>query len=162
MEKSTTTLKRKVLAKADLCVGCELCTAACSITHFGVNNPRLSGITIRRDLFQRYEIQFICRHCDDPKCVDACIMGNIKKDPESGIVHHCLEDCVACWSCLMACPFDSLTRAVVDGRLWSSAAICALTAKSLPASLSAPLKLWLWWRNSDLNIAHSSGIPKID
>jgi carbon-monoxide dehydrogenase iron sulfur subunit len=116
MQPTTNTLKKKVLAKADLCVGCELCMAACSITHFGENNPRLSGILIRRDLFQRYEIQFICRHCDDPKCVDACIMGNITKDPVTGVVTHSLEDCVGCWSCLMACPFDALNRAVVNGR----------------------------------------------
>ena len=110
------TQNRKILAKVDLCVGCELCVAACSITHFGQNNPSLSGIQIRRDLFQRYEIQFICRHCDDPKCVDACIMGNIRKDPETGVVNHCLEDCVGCWSCLMSCPFDAVTQTTIDGR----------------------------------------------
>jgi carbon-monoxide dehydrogenase iron sulfur subunit len=116
MMSTLATQTKKVLAKADLCVGCELCMAACSVTHFGEVNPRLSGIIIRRDLFQRYEVQFICRHCDEPKCIDACIMGNIKKDPETGVVTHNLEDCVGCLSCLMACPFDSINRAVVKGR----------------------------------------------
>lgn len=101
---------KKVYANSEFCTGCELCTFACSVTRFGEANPKKSGIFIKRDLFERYEIQFICRHCEIPFCVDACIVGTMQKDKSTGFVNNDPKRCVGCWSCIMVCPYDSIMR----------------------------------------------------
>jgi carbon-monoxide dehydrogenase iron sulfur subunit len=83
---------------------------ACSITNFGVANPRKGGIVVRQNLFERYEFQLICRQCEDPPCVDACMTGTLVKDPETGVVKMEQERCVGCWTCVMVCPYDAIFR----------------------------------------------------
>lgn len=56
-----------------------------------------------------------CRHCEEPACLDACICGGITKDPETGDVKYFSDKCVACWSCIMACPFGAVLRAREQG-----------------------------------------------
>lgn len=109
-------MTKRVYTNPDLCTGCELCAAACSVSRFGVNNPKLSGITISQDLFTRYELQLICCHCEEPPCVGACIAGTMQKDGETGLVNNNPARCVGCWSCLMVCPYDAITQANIDGR----------------------------------------------
>ncbi|MFQ6033758.1 MAG: 4Fe-4S dicluster domain-containing protein [Candidatus Bipolaricaulia bacterium] len=106
----------RVYANPDLCTGCELCAAACSVSHFGINNPKLAGITIRQDLFARYELQLICRHCEEPPCVEACIAGTMQTDPQTGRVNNDPAKCVGCLSCLMVCPYDAIIPAKIGGR----------------------------------------------
>lgn len=103
-------MAKKVYANFRLCTGCELCSSACSVTNFGLNNPRRSGITIKRDLFERYEVQHICRHCEEPPCVEACISGAMIKNTENGLVEHDEAKCVGCWSCMMVCPYDAIVQ----------------------------------------------------
>ncbi len=103
-------MARKVYVNFRLCTGCELCAAACSVIKFGVNNPKKSGITIKRDLFERYEVQHICRHCEEPPCVEACISGAMVKDTETGLVAHDKDKCVGCWSCVMVCPYEAIVQ----------------------------------------------------
>lgn len=98
----------RVFANSNLCTGCELCVSACSVSHHGINSRKLSGIHIKRDLFERYEIQFLCRHCDEPLCVISCISGAMQKDPDRGIVKNDPDLCVGCHTCVMVCPFDSI------------------------------------------------------
>jgi carbon-monoxide dehydrogenase iron sulfur subunit len=103
-------MAKKVYTNFRLCTGCELCAAACSVTKFKVNNPRKSGIIIKRDLFERYEVQHICRHCEEPPCVEACISGAMTKNAQSGLVEHDSSKCVGCWSCMTACPYDAIVQ----------------------------------------------------
>lgn len=103
-------MPKKVYANFRLCTGCELCAAACSVTKFGSNNPEQSGVTIKRDLFERYEVQHICRHCDEPPCVEACISGAMSKNSETGLVDHDRDKCVGCWSCMMVCPYEAIVQ----------------------------------------------------
>lgn len=104
----------RVYANPDLCTGCGLCMAACSVRLFGEASPRRSAIQIKRDLFEGYEIQFLCRHCDEPRCTEACFMGNMVKDPWTGLVCNRPDDCVGCWSCLMVCPYNSIRQVYYD------------------------------------------------
>ncbi len=100
---------RKVFANAALCTGCELCVAACSVTHGGENNRNLSGISICRNLMKRFEAQFICRHCEEPAaCIDSCITGAMYRDSATGFVLCAADRCAGCFTCVMACPYDSL------------------------------------------------------
>lgn len=100
---------RIVFANAKLCTGCELCTAACSVSRTGENNRKHAGITIRRNLLKRFEAQFICRHCEEPaSCIDSCITGAMFRDPATGFILCATERCAGCFTCAMACPYDSI------------------------------------------------------
>ncbi|MFH1862315.1 MAG: 4Fe-4S dicluster domain-containing protein [bacterium] len=106
--------RAKVYANPDLCTGCGLCMVACSVRLFGEAAPRKSAIQVKRDLFEQFEIQFICRHCEEPLCVQACFMGITTKDEASGTVCNRPEDCVGCWSCLMVCPYNAIRQVYLD------------------------------------------------
>jgi len=103
-------MMRRIYTNPDLCTGCKLCSLACSITSLGVANPRKAGIVIRQNLFERYEFQLICRQCEAPPCVDACMTGTLVKDPKTGVVNMEHERCVGCWTCVMVCPYDAIFR----------------------------------------------------
>ncbi len=49
-----------------------------------------------------------CRHCKDPKCVDACMAAALIYDKEKGMVEHDQMRCVGCWMCVMVCPYSAI------------------------------------------------------
>lgn len=51
-----------------------------------------------------------CRHCEEPLCAHACISGGITRDPDTGVIASNPDKCVACWSCIMVCPFGVIAR----------------------------------------------------
>ena len=101
-------MSKRVWVNPDLCTGCQLCALVCSLNKWGKANPRLSGITVRRNPFERYEWQAVCLHCEEPPCVDACISGAMQKDSSSSRVMHNWQKCVGCWMCVMLCPYSCL------------------------------------------------------
>jgi|LSQX01.2.fsa_nt_gb carbon-monoxide dehydrogenase iron sulfur subunit len=104
--------QKQVYCRPALCTACRICANACAVVHEGVANPRLGRITIRRNAFERYEFQELCRHCEDAPCEDACMVGCIEKDDETGIVTND-DRCVGCWMCVMVCPYGGIKRDVV-------------------------------------------------
>jgi carbon-monoxide dehydrogenase iron sulfur subunit len=42
-------------------------------------------------------------------CVDACISGAMNQDASTGRVTVDSKQCVACWSCVMSCPFAAVS-----------------------------------------------------
>lgn len=106
--------QKQVYARPALCIGCRICANACALVHNGVTNPRLGAITIRQNLFECYEFQELCRHCQDAPCVDACMVGCMQKDPKTGVVTNDRERCVGCWMCVMVCPYGGVKRDVVN------------------------------------------------
>lgn len=107
-------IRGRVYANPDLCTGCGLCMAACSVRMFREAAPAKSAIQIKRDPFEGYEIQFICRHCEDARCIEACFMGITIKDSDTGLVCNHPEECVGCMSCLMVCPYGAIRRVLLD------------------------------------------------
>lgn len=102
-------MTKQIYANPDLCTGCKLCSIACSITHFGVASPRKGAILISQNLYERYEFQSLCRHCDPAPCMDACMTGCIERDA-GGVVRLDSSRCVGCWMCVMVCPYDAIAR----------------------------------------------------
>jgi Fe-S-cluster-containing dehydrogenase component len=49
----------------------------------------------------------ICRHCDEPPCVDACPEEAIVQR-EDGIVKLIEEQCSGCRACMAECPYDAI------------------------------------------------------
>mgnify|MGYP000925788327 CR=1 FL=1 len=51
--------------------------------------------------------RFACRRCEDAPCIAVCPADAIDKDSE-GIIDRHLNLCVACKSCVTACPFGTM------------------------------------------------------
>lgn len=58
-----------------------------------------------------------CMHCQDAPCIDACPVGCLKKDPETGFTVYDNTNCVGCKSCALACPFGAPVFRKSDGKM---------------------------------------------
>lgn len=93
-----------------LCLGCQSCMFACSLTHEGEANPALSRIQIIRDApsFTKYPydiVMSVCRQCVSPLCVQNCPTGACHVDEANGNVRRIDQSkCIGCQRCITACP----------------------------------------------------------
>ena len=104
-KRNTMPLSKSISFNPDNCTGCECCELACSSVHFGVYSNKLSAIRIKANFHLGDREAFLCRQCDSASCVDACRVGAIKFDEETGARYVDQELCVNCGLCLKACPF---------------------------------------------------------
>lgn len=106
-------MKRYVLViDHESCWGCKTCEVACkqeNHTSYGIklicvleDGPKM--VNGKLDFVFRVNL---CRHCDDPPCVNVCQEGAIIKR-EDGIVVSDYEKCTGCESCIEACPYDAI------------------------------------------------------
>lgn len=93
-----------------LCLGCQSCMFACSMTHEGKANPSLSRIQIVRDApsFTKYPydvVMSVCRQCVSPLCVQNCPTGACHVDEANGNVRRINQSqCIGCRRCIQSCP----------------------------------------------------------
>jgi protein NrfC len=93
-----------------LCLGCQSCMFACSMTHEGEANPSLSRIQIIRDApsFTKYPydiVMSVCRQCVSPLCVQNCPTGACHVDEANGNVRMIDQSkCIGCKRCINSCP----------------------------------------------------------
>ncbi|HID06293.1 MAG TPA: 4Fe-4S dicluster domain-containing protein, partial [Armatimonadetes bacterium] len=99
----------------DNCVTCHPCEVACIVAHsrygdpikaYRLENPRPLPMSL---LVHRGPVSLpvICRHCEHPFCVDACLSGALSKEAD-GAVRINVQKCIGCASCVMACPFGAI------------------------------------------------------
>ena len=99
-----------VVYDSRLCLGCQSCMFACSMTHEGVANPSLSRIQIVRDApsFTKYPydvVMSVCRQCVSPLCVQNCPTGACHVDAANGNVRRIDQSkCIGCKRCINSCP----------------------------------------------------------
>jgi CRP-like cAMP-binding protein/Fe-S-cluster-containing hydrogenase component 2 len=96
----------------DLCINCDNCVKACEALH-GQSRLIRNGIQLGK-----YLIPSACRHCDDPKCMNSCPTGAIKRRPE-GEIYFQYDMCIGCGNCAIACPYDNI--AMIDTPTFSKA-----------------------------------------
>ncbi|NQT15285.1 MAG: 4Fe-4S dicluster domain-containing protein [Planctomycetes bacterium] len=104
-----------ILTDTTLCSGCEKCVEACKRENkLGKDEPRrwkkriddLSSTrhtTILRRPGDHY-VRAQCRHCVEPACASACLVGALRKTPEGPVVYD-REKCMGCRYCMVACPY---------------------------------------------------------
>jgi len=120
-----------------LCLGCQSCMFACSMTHEGMANPSLSRIQIIRDApsFTKYPydiVMSVCRQCVSPLCVQNCPTGACHVDAANGNVRMIDQSkCIGCKRCINSCP-QRPHRAI-----WNSA-----KKKSTKCDLCADAPYW--------------------
>ena len=104
-----------ILIDTTRCTGCEKCIVACkeendlgkdrawpeqrsirslSATRWSTIIPRPGGHYVRNQ----------CRHCVEPACVSACIVGALKVS-DTGAVVYDGDRCMGCRYCMLACPY---------------------------------------------------------
>jgi protein NrfC len=109
-EKSYQKSKAYLVYDSRLCLGCQSCMFACSLTHEGVANPSLSRIQIIRDApsFTHYPydvVMSVCRQCVTPLCVQNCPTGACFIDENNGNVRRIDQSkCIGCQRCIQSCP----------------------------------------------------------
>ncbi len=94
------------------CVGCDACSASCSIenqTPYWNNKYRTKILDIEQGTFpnsNRYFVPTICMHCEEPACVEVCPSGASFVN-DGGFVLVEYEKCMGCRACMAACPYDA-------------------------------------------------------
>lgn len=101
-------MNKMLVVNADLCIGCRMCEAVCSLGHYGV-----IGISHARLKVLRYDdVAFfnpvVCMQCEVPHCASVCPSKAITKSSKTGVVHISKTKCTGCKICLTACPFGAV------------------------------------------------------
>ena len=108
---------KKIFLELERCDGCLTCTLACAAEHSkskSITGAMAEGIQPRLEVEAagNKAVPVLCHHCEEPACVEACMTGAMKKDPESGLVtnegHE--QKCIGCWMCIMACPYGAIKQ----------------------------------------------------
>ncbi len=105
---------KRLTVRLERCSGCKRCELACIEEHSEEKNYALAMLSSQEPKTRIYveslsdrPVPIVCRHCEEPLCVSACMAGCMQKDLESGIVNNIgyEQKCVGCWMCVMACPY---------------------------------------------------------
>jgi carbon-monoxide dehydrogenase iron sulfur subunit len=111
---------KRIYVIKEKCNGCMNCVVACQKEHadseFYAPIRDSEPTRIHLQVVENSPVPLVCRHCDEPACVKACMTGAMQKDEETGIVSNEFnpQKCVGCWMCVMACPFGVIS-AKTDG-----------------------------------------------
>lgn len=104
-----------ILTDTTRCTGCEACVHACKQT-YGLKKDRawrwkqkVDDLSSTRftTIVRRPGNTFVrqqCRHCLDPACVSACLVGALQKTDEGPVVYDSSR-CMGCRYCMMSCPY---------------------------------------------------------
>lgn len=90
------------------CSGCRACEMACSFAHTGEFSERHARIRVQKDESAGRDEPVVCRQCGQARCVEACSMGALFRNPETHAVQLHKEACVKCGACRPACPFHAV------------------------------------------------------
>jgi len=123
---------KRVYAFENRCLGCGLCEVYCKTAHSkskdivkANKNENITSAIVIEEILQPKAVSYFalqCRHCDDAKCVKACIAGAMYKD-ENNVVRNIKEKCVGCLSCLLVCPFGAVKKSK-EGKSVSKCDLC--------------------------------------
>ncbi|HWQ89924.1 MAG TPA: 4Fe-4S dicluster domain-containing protein [Desulfitobacteriaceae bacterium] len=111
---------KRIFVDQSKCLGCKTCELRCAVERNSVSKvlteavheeilPR-PRIYVEWDGTEPLAIQ--CRHCEDAPCLEICSTGALQRDPESGVVFVDVNKCIACWMCVMVCPYGVIAPAV--------------------------------------------------
>ncbi len=86
---------KRLFLHLERCVGCERCELACMAAHSKTGDILFSSLEVPHPKTRIFvesingkAVPLVCRHCEEPPCVEACMAGCMQKDPDRGIVHN--------------------------------------------------------------------------
>ncbi|MBL7069852.1 MAG: 4Fe-4S dicluster domain-containing protein [Candidatus Omnitrophica bacterium] len=106
---------KKLYYDVKKCLGCKSCELACSLAH-SLTQDIFKAIKEEKKSLPRKKVHsskgnnypVSCRHCKEPKCVDACMAAALYRDDQKDMVVYDQERCVGCWMCVMSCPYGAI------------------------------------------------------
>ena len=101
-------MKKVLIVNADLCIGCRMCEAACSLVHYGAVGISHARLKVLRYDNAAFFNPVVCMQCEVPYCASVCPSKAISKNPETGVVKVSRKKCTGCKMCLTACPFGAM------------------------------------------------------
>ncbi len=133
---------KRVYAIDKHCIACRLCEVACLTEHsvskdillaMRHEHPKpMSVIRVQEDGPLSFAMQ--CRHCSEPLCAYSCLTQALQIT-SSGVVLHNPDYCIACYTCILACPNGAITRKTIDDT--KTVAKCDLcTHREIPACVA--------------------------
>jgi len=104
--------KYALIIDHELCWGCKTCEVACKQENNASDGVKLIAVKENgpKEINGKFEFFFhinMCRHCDDPPCMDACPEEAITKRKD-GIVVMDYDLCMGCQACIDVCPYDAI------------------------------------------------------
>jgi carbon-monoxide dehydrogenase iron sulfur subunit len=130
---------RRVYAREEVCISCRLCEIACAVEHseskqiitaMRHENPKpVTRVHVEAE--GPISFAFQCRHCENAECATACLTQALRKGAD-GVVRYDPEYCIACYTCMLACPNGGIVKATRPG--WKGIAKCDLCpGREIPA-----------------------------
>jgi Fe-S-cluster-containing dehydrogenase component len=102
----------KLTINNDLCWGCKTCEVACKQENRAADGVKLISVQENGPDLIDGQLDFafyvsVCRHCDDPACVEACPEEAIGQRNDGIVI---MDDnlCTGCQACIEACPYDAM------------------------------------------------------
>lgn len=115
------------------CIGCKVCQVACKDKNNLKVGPRYRRVydmeTGKFPNPHRAHFSISCNHCDNPKCVENCPTGALRKRPEDGIVTHDHDKCIGCRLCTWSCPYGAPQYKEDEGKVGKCDGCADLVAK---------------------------------
>jgi formate dehydrogenase iron-sulfur subunit len=104
-----------ILVDTTRCIGCEECVLACKKENdlgpdelrpgqLGVDSLSSTRFTTVLREPGNHFVKQQCRHCLEPACVSACLVGAMQKTPEGPVIYDS-SLCMGCRYCMVACPY---------------------------------------------------------
>lgn len=107
-------MSKAILTDVTKCIGCAQCVIACkTVNDLQPDNPRRwqkdDGLSADNwtSLLRKpdgHYVRKLCRHCLEPACVSACLVGAMRIT-EEGIVIYNKSICLGCRYCILTCPY---------------------------------------------------------
>lgn len=101
-------MSKKLFADPDKCTGCGRCTYVCSALKTGQFAPSRARIQINNFPHKGFSAPSVCFQCPGASCHKACPADAISRNAEDVVVVDA-EKCIACGSCVEACPYGMIT-----------------------------------------------------
>ena len=68
-----------------------------------------------KDIIEQAMMRMTCRRCEEAPCINSCPEEALEKDDE-GIIHRATNLCIGCQSCVLSCPFGTLTNRIITDK----------------------------------------------
>lgn len=110
-------MSKSLLMTVSKCTGCMQCELACSYEHENVFNLARSRIKVFHFHDEGRYVPYTCTQCSEAWCQQACPVGAISANGETGAKDVDYTRCVGCKVCTIACPFGTINYNSASGKV---------------------------------------------